>query len=94
MALGNDVHIEHELFRVLQGLALAGVQRVFLSLLVTGVIVVVVPPVGHRHVGLFDAALDLFEQRLFQRLDVGHGLLGVGVLRLQVGHGVGIVPFP
>ncbi len=40
---------------------------------------------GHARIVLLDAALHLGEERLLQRLGVGHHRLGVGVLRLEMG---------
>ena len=54
----------------------------------------VVPPVaaagGHRQVGLLGAGLDLVEDLLPQRRQMGGLLVGVGVLGLQVGDDLGI----
>ena len=54
----------------------------------------VVPPVAaagrHRQVGLLGAGLDLVEDLLPQRREVGGQLLGVGVLRLEVVDHLGV----
>ncbi len=66
----------------------AAADAVLLALDRPAVVPVPPDPGRHRQVGLQGAGLDLAEDRLAQRCEVGGAGLGVGVLRLEVGQRV------
>ena len=89
----HGVAVEHDLLGRVHRALPAAVQGVFAALLVTGVVPVAVQEVGGRGVVLLDAALQLGQQRVLQRLGVGHHGVQVGVLGVQVIQDLGVVPF-
>ena len=89
--LGHLVDIDHDLLGRLQRALLAAEDRVLLALFDARVVVVIVPLVRRRHVGLLDARLELVKQRLFERLGMGRHCGRVLVLRLEVLDDLGIV---
>ena len=91
VALGQGVDVEEDLLLCLHRAAAPAVDGVLLPVLVARVVEVLAAPGGRRGVGLLDAALDLLEEPLLQRLGVGHHRPGVVVLGLQVGRDLGVV---
>ncbi len=92
MPLGQHVGVEHDLFRLFRRTALTGIDRVLFSLLVARVVIIVVAPVRHRHVGLLEPPFDLFEQFLLEVARMRHFFGGVFVLLIQMLDDLGILP--
>jgi len=86
---GVDEHFLCALERAL----LPTIDGVVLPLFHPCVIKIAVAFVRHRHVGLLDATLDFFEQSILEPLRVTHHGIQVGVLGLEVGEHLGILPF-
>ncbi|MNV20221.1 hypothetical protein D3C71_1111110 [compost metagenome] len=93
LALGHRVDVEQDLFRRLHAALAARLDRVVLAGFETGVIPVAAVTRGHAGIVLLDAGDDLLVQGVFQRLERGHHLIGVGVLRIQVGQHLRVFAF-
>ena len=83
--LGELVHVEEDRLFAFERTSLPAVDGVLLPLLGAGVVPVRPVLVGHRKVGLLDAREHLIVEQPAEFLDRGHHLVGVGVLRLEVG---------
>ncbi len=84
LALGHRVDVEQDFFRRLHAALAACLDRVVLAGFKAGVIPVAAVTRGHAGIILLDAGDDLLVERVFQRLERRHDLVGIGILRVQV----------
>jgi len=91
LVLGQQVEVEHDLLGGIERAVLAAVDRILQAL--DGARVVEEAAVGYgcRRVGLLDTPEHLLVELLAQVCGGAQRGLGVGVLRFEVGDGVGIV---
>ena len=84
MPFRQHIGVEHDLLRLIQRTALTRVDRIFFALLIPRVVEIVVAPVRHRHVGLFEPPLDLLKKLFLEIARMRHLFGRALVLLVQV----------
>ncbi len=92
MPIRQCICVQHDLFRLLQRAALAREDRVLFALLETGIVIIIIALVGHRHVGLLETSFDFLKETFLEFPGMRHLFGSIFVFIIQILDDLGILP--